>query len=61
MLSGYRILGSVKCNQGGHHLSNIFLKELFEDQSNFQELIINNINIVEKKFKTPANKLAVNA
>ena len=40
---------------------NIFLKELFEDQSNFQELIINNINIVEKKFKTPANKLAVNA
>ena len=61
MLSGYRILGSVKCTQGGHHLSNIFLKELFEDQSNFQELIINNINIVEKKYKTPVNKLAVNA
>jgi len=61
MLSGYRILGSVKCTQGGHHLSNFFLKELFEDQSNFQELIINNINIVEKKYKTPVNKLAVNA
>ena len=61
MLSGYRILGSVKCIQGGHSMSNTFLKELFKDNSNFQEVIINNINIVEKNFKTSANKLAVNA
>ena len=26
LLSGYRILGSVKCSQGGHSLSNLFLR-----------------------------------
>jgi len=35
LLSGYRILGSVKCDQGGHSLTNLFLRDIFKDQSNF--------------------------
>ncbi len=61
LLSEYRILGSVKCTQGGHSLSNLFLRELFKDQSNF--VIIEQEESVSEKnyFKISANKLAVNA
>jgi UDP-3-O-[3-hydroxymyristoyl] N-acetylglucosamine deacetylase len=34
LLSGYRILGNVKCSQGGHSLSNSFLRAIFKDRSN---------------------------
>ncbi len=61
LLSGFRILGKVKCTQGGHHLSNVFIKEIFKDVSNFEEQIINNVKVFKKDFKSPANKLAVNA
>ena len=30
LLSGYRVLGKVKCYQGGHELTNLFLRELLE-------------------------------
>ena len=61
LLSGYRILGNVKCIQGGHSLSNIFLKEIFKDSSNIEEAVQTNTKILKKDFKTPINKLAVNA
>ena len=28
LLSGYRIVGKVKCYQGGHELTNMFLRKL---------------------------------
>jgi len=61
LLSGYRILGSVKCSQGGHGLSNQFLRAIFKDQSNF--VIIEQEQTIQAKdyFKTSTNKLAVNA
>ena len=34
-LSGYKIIGSVKCSQGGHYLTNKLLKEVFRDQDNY--------------------------
>ena len=34
-LSGYKIIGSIKCSQGGHSLTNKLLKEVFDDQSNY--------------------------
>tara|TARA_B100001248_G_scaffold196491_1_gene151113 strand:- start:741 stop:1661 length:921 start_codon:yes stop_codon:yes gene_type:complete len=34
-LSGYRIIGSLKCSQGGHSLTNKLLKKLFENKSNY--------------------------
>jgi UDP-3-O-[3-hydroxymyristoyl] N-acetylglucosamine deacetylase len=30
LLSGYRVLGKVKCYQGGHEFTNLFLRELLE-------------------------------
>ncbi len=61
LLSGYRILGAVNCFQGGHYLSNIFLKEIFKDSTNFMIMADENDFISKKKFKTSINKIAVNA
>ena len=33
--SGYRIIGSVTCSQGGHYLTNNLLKKVFENKDNF--------------------------
>ncbi len=33
--SGYRIIGSVNCSQGGHFLTNQLLKKVFENKENF--------------------------
>lgn len=33
--SGYRILGKVEASKTGHHLNNLFLKELFSDPQNY--------------------------
>jgi len=33
--SGYRIIGSLKCNQGGHYLTNKLLRKIFDDKNNF--------------------------
>ena len=34
-LSGYRILGSIKCSQGGHKLTNQLLRKVFSVDENF--------------------------
>ena len=34
-LSGYKIIGSIKCSQGGHKLTNQLLKKIFSDQNNY--------------------------
>ena len=34
-LSGYKIIGSITCSQGGHSLTNKLLRKLFEDKSNY--------------------------
>ena len=34
-LSGYKIVGSIKCSQGGHSLTNKLLRKVFSDKSNF--------------------------
>jgi UDP-3-O-[3-hydroxymyristoyl] N-acetylglucosamine deacetylase len=60
LLSGYRILGSVNCVQGGHSLSNLFLRALLKDRSNYSIIEINKPETTETYFKT-AVKLAVNA
>ena len=61
LLSGYRIIGNVKCIQGGHNLSNLFLQEIFKDPSNYEELDVSNIEVFNKNIKITANKVAVNA
>ena len=61
LLSGYRILGNVNCVHGGHLLTNTFLKKLFEESSNFKEVVIDDIKSTNRVFKTQISKIAVNA
>ena len=39
-LSGYKIIGSLKCSQGGHKLTNELLKKIFDDSSNYSMIEI---------------------
>ena len=61
LLSGFRILGKVKCHQGGHELTNIFLKKLIKQQLSYS--IIEDGNDILSKKIAPLNsiKLAANA
>ena len=34
-LSGYKIIGSLKCSQGGHSLTNRLLRKVFSDKNNY--------------------------
>ena len=34
-LSGYKIIGFVKCSQGGHYLTNKLLRKIFSDKLNY--------------------------
>jgi len=61
LLSGYRILGSVTCIQGGHSLSNLFLRAFFKDRSNYVTIELEESKLTKTYLKTPTNKLAVNA
>ncbi len=38
--SGYRIVGSIVCSQGGHYLTNQLLRKVFENKENFSILEI---------------------
>ena len=48
-LSGYRIVGSIKCSQGGHNLTNQLLRKVFSNDKNF--------SILEVSEKTVSNTL----
>ena len=43
--SGYRIIGSVKCSQGGHYYTNQILRKLFNDSKNFSIIEIKERNL----------------
>ncbi len=43
--TGYRIVASVKCSQGGHYLTNQLLREVFKDKHNFSILEIKEKNL----------------
>ena len=61
VLSGYRIIGKVICYQGGHELTNLFLRKLFNTESTFQ-LINQNKFVASNKIQSEdLEKIAVNA
>ena len=43
--SGYRIVGSLKCSQGGHYLTNQLLRKVFSDNKNFSIVEIQEKNL----------------
>ena len=44
-LSGYRIIGSLSCTQGGHNLTNKLLRKLFSEQKNYSLIEIKGKNL----------------
>ena len=43
--TGYRIIGSVKCSQGGHYLTNQILRKVFSNNENFSIIEIQERNL----------------
>ena len=43
--TGYRIVASIKCSQGGHYLTNKLLRKIFENNKNFSILEIKEKNL----------------
>ena len=43
--TGYRIVGSVTCSQGGHYLTNQLLRKVFQNKENFSILEIKEKNL----------------
>ena len=60
LLSGYRILGKVSCYQGGHELTNMFLKKIFKTSS-YTYLELKDIIITKKNNANQLERLAVSA
>ena len=61
LLSGYRIFGKVNCFQGGHELTNLFLRDLLENKKdNFSIIELENKDL-PKISKEDHVQLAVNA
>ena len=43
--SGYRVIASVNCSQGGHYLTNQLLRKVFQDKENFSLIEIHERNL----------------
>ena len=61
MLSGHRILGKVICYQGGHELTNLFLRKIFNTEESFKFIELSSYKIPKKVFTKESEKIAVNA
>ena len=44
-LSGYKIIGKIKCSQGGHKLTNDLLRKVFQNKENYSIFEINEKNV----------------
>ena len=60
-LSGYRIIGKVVCNGGGHELSNLFLRKIFSTNKSFHLIDDINSKISENFQPKKIEQIAVNA
>ena len=61
LLSGYKILGKIECYQGGHELSNMFLRKLLKLTDSYSIIELENTAISKKLNSEQAIKFAVNA
>ena len=61
VLSGYRIIGSIKCQQGGHQLTNLFLRDLFDNKKDKFSIIKLNSKKITKILQNNLTPIAVNA
>ena len=61
LLSGYRVLGKVICYQGGHALTNMFLKKLLDTKSSIKVFELKDDVVSKKIHNSQSIKLAVSA
>ena len=61
LLSGFRVLGKVNCYQGGHALTNMFLKKLLDSKSSIKVFELKDDVISKKINNSQSIKLAVSA
>ena len=61
LLSGHRIIGKVICHQGGHELTNLFLRKIFASKNAFQIISQKDFKVSKKFHSKDLEKLAVNA
>ena len=61
LLSGHRLIGKIKCYQGGHELTNMFLKKLFQNELSTNLIELQTIDISNKHNSQQISKIAVNA
>tara|TARA_B100000963_G_scaffold225804_1_gene196977 strand:- start:9462 stop:10385 length:924 start_codon:yes stop_codon:yes gene_type:complete len=61
LLSGYRILGRVNCYQGGHQLTNTFLRSLMDTNSNYYLAKLEDLTPSKEVKVRQFHKIAVNA
>ncbi len=61
LLSGYRVLGKVICQQGGHELTNKFLKKMLKSQNSLSIKEFGDILVSKKTSRDRLIKIAVNA
>tara|TARA_B100000989_G_C19484668_1_gene446854 strand:- start:116 stop:1042 length:927 start_codon:yes stop_codon:yes gene_type:complete len=61
LLSGYRIIGKVSCYQGGHQLTNMFLRKIFDTKTALEFIELSHLEISEKIGSKEIEKIAINA
>ena len=61
LLSGYRVLGKVKCYQGGHELTNMFLRKMLDSKFTSINLKTEKLELAKSFNQAASTKLAVNA
>ena len=61
LLSGYRVLGKVDCYQGGHELTNLFLRKIFNQKTEIKVIELEDAKVSKKILSKQIEKLAVNA
>ena len=61
LLSGYRVLGKVTCYQGGHELTNKFLRKLLNQKSSIRTIEMTDKLVSKKTNSNQFVNIAVNA
>ena len=61
LLSGFRVLGKIDCYQGGHELTNMFLKKLLDFKSAYTSIELEDVAMSKKTSSYQSIKVAVNA
>ena len=61
LLSGHRVIGKIKCYQGGHELTNMFIRKLFQTKFSTDLIELKDLIISNKDNSDQISKIAVNA